>query len=181
MSPESVDDDLGEVRVVGGGDPVGKGFAEFFWREVGVDGLAKESVRFNDVTRFSVVVLIVVRETERFVSLVECGEFSEILEEAIVISADSFDFAPVFPPVFFSGVGRECPLLRECVLSEARDEVLSVLAFVLSGASKSGELIVLFLGPVIEWVIVTLGAADLVAEENLDGVADVIELHVAVA
>lgn len=56
----------------------------------------------------------------------------------------------------------------------SHDFLACCVAFVVDICSECGQLVVLFLGPVFEWVVVTLCAADLGAEEDLDGVADVI-------
>ena len=52
---------------------------------------------------------------------------------------------------------------------------------IVGAPKKGGQLIIFHLGGVIEGVIMTLGAADLLAEENLDGVTYVIEEHSTIA
>ena len=48
-------------------------------------------------------------------------------------------------------------------------------------AEERGELVILHLSGVIEGVVVTLGTADLLTEEDLHGVADVIKKHATIS
>ena len=52
--------------------------------------------------------------------------------------------------------------------------MLRSIAFVGGITDESGELKILFLSPVIKWMVMALSAANLCAEEDLGRVADIV-------
>ena len=84
----------------------------------------------------------------------------------------------VLPPFFLGHLGDS--LLGKFHLTSVKahcflDLLAPFIEAILSSSKESRQLVVFHLSGVIERMIVTLGATDLLAQEHLDGVADVVE------
>ena len=193
--PHAVGDDRGEAGVFGAGHPVGEGFdtgLAFF----GFGFMAEEGACFDGVAWFGVVVFVVVGEFGEFAIVVGDGGVAERLHDILEGLADLFHFRGVDGWLFgfladlgnFFGVladvglaflwghlGEELGEFGIVVWAFADFDLVGAAAFGIHAVGEGGHAVVVQLGPFIEGVIVALSADDAGAEEDLDGVGEVIE------
>ena len=193
--PHAVGDDGGEAGVFGAGHPVGESFdagLAFF----GFGFMAEEGAGFDGVAGFGVVVFVVVGEFGEFAIIVGDGRVAEGFHDVLEGLADLFHFRGIDGGLFgfladlgdFFGVladvgltflwghfGEELGEFAIVVRAFADFDFVGTAAFGVHAVCEGGHAVVVELGPFIEGVIVALGADDAGAEEDLDGVGEVIE------
>ncbi len=187
--PETVCDDLGEKRILRGGDPFREGYATLLWRDV-FKVLSEEGFWGDDGFRIGIAVLVIFRETEGAGWIVDEGVFVEILENWLEEFSYFAGFAAVGDLRFVAGFHSFFFAHPFCVRGGFRggleihghpaDGLLRVVTVVGEATTESGHLEILELRPIIEGVVVALGATDLATKEDLHGVTKVIQLHVSI-
>ncbi len=193
--PHAIGDDGGEAGVFGAGHPFGESFdagLAFF----GFGFMAEEGAGFDGVARFGVVVFVVVGEFGEFAIIVGDGGVAERLHDILESLADLFHFrgvdgglfgflaqfgdflwvlADIGLAFFWGHLGEELGEFAIVVRAFADFDFVGAAAFGVHAVGKGGHAVVVQLGPFIERVIVALSADDAGAEEDLDGVGEVIE------
>ena len=115
------------------------------------------------------------REFELLARAVCDGIALVVFEDVGVVAACFFCHTHIFGALFLvASVTEVSAIFLHGVHGHFANEVISSLAPVDCASGEGCEFVILLLSDVLERVVVALGAADLGAEEDLGGVADVV-------